>query len=227
MRDAYDAANEQPGGSDGWIQQNCTTPTSTSTRKQHSIVVQSAGRFPNTMAAKHYDKNLIKRPRPVSCTPESCNAEHQCLWCRLPEQWLPSKPVDSSVFKARKIPKVTMVVTTPPTNVPVVDASTALALGSQGQHSSSLSHALWVSVLNQFFGLSSDAIASEPIQMLLKEPLIVEASTNFAIGCQRYHDSLLKYQQVKLTKQRDRSRDRERGKCRQIGSRHNVMVTAC
>jgi hypothetical protein len=61
-----------------------------------------------------------------------------------------------------------------------------------------------VSVLNQFFGLSSDAIASEPIQMLLKEPLIVEASTNFAIGCQRYHDSLLKYQQVKLTKQRDR-----------------------
>lgn len=97
-----------------------------------------------------------------------------------------------------------MVVTTPPTNVPVVDASTALALGSQGQHSSSLSHALWVSVLNQFFGLSSDAIASEPIQMLLKEPLIVEASTNFAIGCQRYHDSLLKYQQVKLTKQRDR-----------------------
>lgn len=71
-----------------------------------------------------------------------------------------------------------MVVTTPPTNVPVVDASTALALGSQGQHSSSLSRALWVSVLNQFFGLSSDAIASEPIQMLLKEPLIVEASTS-------------------------------------------------
>lgn len=190
-KEAYYAAQGQPGGSDGWIDANLPSAPKTE-RKNVRQVTSGSGTFPPNNAAKYYDSDLNKLPRPASCTPELCTQKARCLWCQLPDKW---EAFGSNIFKPKHVVSTNALQcsVSKSADVPAIDASTALAEGKQQDYNDAQNRNLWMAVLANSFGVGRDDVALQPIEVLLQEPLIAHASKKFSVECKRYHDALFEY----------------------------------
>ena len=161
-------------------------------------VRRSSGRYPNIEAAKYYDNNSNKLPRPDSCTPDTCKESKPCLWCQLPQKW--EADAAPPATQPRKRASAQLPLKSLPEADKLMDASTALSNNvaefKESQHQATLQAALC-----EHCGATPELIASKAVNRALEQDLVRQAAIPFADSCLRYHTA--KARHLALTKERN------------------------